>query len=84
MLYGWGGENDLSAAVTYLSSRPGVDAGRIGVLGLSMGGEIAITGAALDPRLKAIVAEGATARTCRIKRTCPPTWKAPSTNSTAA
>ncbi len=64
MLYGWGGENDLSAAVTYLASRPGVDAGRIGVLGLSMGGEVAITGAALDPRLKAVVAEGATARTC--------------------
>ncbi len=64
MLYGWGGESDLSAAVTFLVSRPEVDAGRIGVLGLSMGGEIAITGAASDSRLKAVVAEGATARTC--------------------
>jgi alpha/beta superfamily hydrolase len=64
MLWGWGGERDLGAAVTYLESRADVDRGRIGVLGLSMGGEIAITGAALDPRLKAVVAEGAAARTC--------------------
>jgi hypothetical protein len=64
MLYGWGGERDLSAAVAYLTSRGDVDARRIGVLGLSMGGEIAITGAALDTRVRAVVAEGATARVC--------------------
>jgi fermentation-respiration switch protein FrsA (DUF1100 family) len=64
MLYGWGGESDLSAAVTYLVSRPDVDPNRIAALGLSMGGEVAISGAADDARIKAVVAEGATARTC--------------------
>jgi uncharacterized protein len=64
MLWGWGGERDLSAAVTYLESRPDVDRNRIGVLGESMGGEVAITGTARDPRLRAVVAEGATGRVC--------------------
>ncbi len=64
MLWGWGGESDLSSAVSYLESRSDVDPGRIGVLGESMGGEVAITGAAVDSRLRAAVAEGATGRTC--------------------
>lgn len=64
MLWGWGGENDLSAAVSYLYSRPDVNPYRVGALGLSMGAEVAITAAALDPRLRAVVAEGATGRTC--------------------
>jgi hypothetical protein len=64
MLYGWGGEDDLRDSVTYLVSRADVDPDRIAALGLSMGGEVAISGAAADPRIKAVVAEGATARTC--------------------
>lgn len=64
ILWGWGGERDLSSAVTFLSSRPEVDTHRIGALGLSMGGEVAIAGVARDPRLRAVVAEGATGRTC--------------------
>jgi fermentation-respiration switch protein FrsA (DUF1100 family) len=64
MLYGWGGERDLAAAVTYLGTRPDVNPSRIAALGLSMGGEVAISGAGSDPRIKAVVAEGATARTC--------------------
>jgi fermentation-respiration switch protein FrsA (DUF1100 family) len=64
MLYGWGGDRDLVAAVTYLVSRADVDPNRIAALGLSMGGEVAISGAAADPRIKAVVAEGAEARTC--------------------
>ena len=64
MLHGWSGDADLSAAVTYLESRPEVNPARIGVLGLSMGGEVAIGGAGADPRLKAVVAEGATGRSC--------------------
>jgi uncharacterized protein len=63
-LWGWGGERDLSAAVTYLLSRSEVVSGRIGVLGESMGGEVAIAGAAADPRIRAAVAEGATGRSC--------------------
>jgi dienelactone hydrolase len=39
-----------------------VDATRIGLLGLSMGGEQAITAAASDERIAAVVAEGVSAR----------------------
>jgi pimeloyl-ACP methyl ester carboxylesterase len=59
MELGWGGERDVRAAVGYLSSRPDVDPGRIGVLGQSMGGEQAITAAATDSRIAAVVTEGA-------------------------
>lgn len=62
MDFGWGAEEDVREAVTYALGRPGVTGG-VGVLGLSMGGEIALTAAALDPRIGAVVAEGATART---------------------
>ncbi len=60
---GWYGDLDTSAAVTFLARQPGVDAGRLAVLGLSMGGEEAIGAAAGDPRIRAVVAEGATQRT---------------------
>ncbi len=63
-LWGWGGELDAFAALDYLVSMPGVDPNRIGMLGESMGGEVAITAAASDGRIRAVVAEGATARTC--------------------
>ena len=63
-LWGWGGDRDVAAAVDWLSARTEARSGRIGVLGLSMGGEVAITAAARDTRIEAVVAEGATARTC--------------------
>jgi dienelactone hydrolase len=63
---GWYGDSDLSAAVGFLQQRPDVDPTRIGVLGLSMGGEQAI-GAATDPAIRAVVAEGATHRTAADK-----------------
>src|SRR5215217_7825883 len=37
--FGWAGERDLRAAIGYLQRRPDVDPGRIGGLGLSVGGE---------------------------------------------
>ena len=43
-------------------ARPGVTQ-EVGLLGLSMGGEIALTTAALDHRVRAVVAEGVSART---------------------
>jgi len=49
---------DLSAAIDTLSARPEVDASRIGVFGMSMGGAIAILVGARDERLRSIVAEG--------------------------
>ena len=58
MDFGWWGDLDVAAAVSYLESRPDVEPGRIGVLGLSMGGEQAINAAATDSRIRAVVAEG--------------------------
>lgn len=46
---------DLISTVDYLSSRPDVDAARIGALGVSLGGSTTILGAARDPRIKAVV-----------------------------
>jgi len=57
---GWAGDADVTAAVTFASGQPGVRA--IGALGLSMGGEQVLGAAAGDPRISAIVAEGATNR----------------------
>lgn len=47
---------DFSAAVDFLSSRPDVDASRIGILGVCGWGGIAIQAAINDPRIKATVA----------------------------
>ena len=49
---------DLFRAVDILASRPEVDAERIGVGGLSMGGEWTMWIAACDPRLKVAVVSG--------------------------
>jgi len=59
---GWYGTPDVQAAVTYLTRQPSVQDDRIGVLGESMGGEEAIGASATDPRIRAVVAEGATNR----------------------
>lgn len=47
---------DFSAAVDFLSTEPGVDADRIGILGICGWGGIAIEAAINDPRIKATVA----------------------------
>jgi pimeloyl-ACP methyl ester carboxylesterase len=60
---GWWGESDAVGAVDFLTARPDVSPGRIGLVGLSMGGEEAIGAAGLDDRVAAVVAEGATHRT---------------------
>lgn len=49
---------DLCRAVDVLESRPEVDAKRIGVAGLSMGGEWTMWLAACDPRLQVAVVSG--------------------------
>jgi uncharacterized protein len=71
MELGWGSDGDIRAAIDELARRPDVDPGRIGVLGLSMGGEQAITGAATDARIRAVVADGASARTYEDARNDP-------------
>lgn len=67
MDFGWYGDLDITAAVDFLASRDDIDPGRIGVVGFSMGGEEAIGAAAADPRIQAVVAEGATGRQARDK-----------------
>ncbi len=43
---------DLGSVLDYVSGRPDVDAGRIGVLGLSMGGAVSLVRASRDPRIR--------------------------------
>ncbi len=62
MDFGWHGDAEIAAATDFLASRPEVDEDRIGAVGMSMGGEEAIGAAASNPRLRALVAEGATRR----------------------
>ena len=67
MDFGWNGDADIIAAVDYLTTRTDVDPTRIGVVGLSMGGEEAIGALGADHRIRAVVAEGATGRTSADK-----------------
>ncbi len=67
MDFGWYGDLDIAAGTEFLASRTEIDPGRIGVVGFSMGGEEAIGAAATDPRIHAVVAEGATGRTAADK-----------------
>ena len=60
--YGWTGEPDLRAGLDFLAGRGDVQAGRIGGLGLSVGGELLLATAAHDTRLRAVVSEGAGVR----------------------
>lgn len=63
MDFGWFGDRDIEGAVDFLVGRPEIDPTRIGVVGFSMGGEEAIGAFAADPRIRTVVAEGATGRT---------------------
>jgi dienelactone hydrolase len=60
MDFGWWGVRDIAAAVLFLTRQPGVNPGKIAVLGESMGGEQALAAMGADPRIRAVVAEGAT------------------------
>jgi uncharacterized protein len=60
--YGWGWPKDVAGAITYLRGQPDVREGRIGGLGLSTGADVLIEVAAGRKDLRAVVADGATAR----------------------
>src|ERR671914_208381 len=61
--YAWDeGELDLLAAIDFLKERPDVEPGRIGGLGLSVGGETFLQAAAHSEDLEAVVSEGASVR----------------------
>lgn len=59
--YGWGREKDAAAALDYLASRDDVEPGRVGVLGLSTGADMAIDIAARRDDVNAVVADGTAA-----------------------
>lgn len=69
MDFGWYGDQDVGGAVDYLAGQPEVEV--IAAVGVSMGGEEAIGAAAADRRIRAVVAEGATARTAADKAWLP-------------
>jgi uncharacterized protein len=60
--WGWGGDTDIKAAIAFLKRRPDVERGRIGGIGLSVGGEMMLEAAADTESLAAVVSEGAGAR----------------------
>jgi hypothetical protein len=60
--FGWGGDWDVKAAIAFLKRRPDVRSGRIGGIGLSVGGELMLETASETTALKAVVSEGAGAR----------------------
>ncbi|HSL63986.1 MAG TPA: alpha/beta fold hydrolase [Gaiellaceae bacterium] len=62
---GWGLVRDLEAALAFLERRADVEPGRIGGIGLSVGGELLLEAAAEDERLAAVVSEGAGIRSAR-------------------
>jgi hypothetical protein len=64
-IFGWAGERDLHAAVSFLQGRADVDPDRIGGIGLSVGGEMMIEAAAESDGLRAVVSEGAGIRSIR-------------------
>jgi hypothetical protein len=80
--YRWGGEKDVKAALAFLARRPDVEPGRIGGLGLSLGGELLLQTAAESNGLAAVVSEGAGMRSIREQLEKPsarkwlsvPTW----------
>lgn len=48
---------DVLGAIDYLSKRPEVDQERIGIMGVELGGSVAVMAAAEDPRIASIVVE---------------------------
>lgn len=75
MEFGWFGNQDIAAALTYLQMRPEVDPQRLGAVGISMGGEQAVGAAATDTRIRAVVGEGVTGRTAADKGWLPQHWR---------
>jgi uncharacterized protein len=63
--WGWRDVPDVSEAVHFLNSVPGLDPQRIGLYGCSTGAEISLAAAALDLSIRAVAAEDAEYTTTR-------------------
>ncbi len=77
--FGWGAEADVRTAISWVLRQPDVTQ-RVGLLGLSMGGEVAVTTAAVDARVAAVVAEGVSVRTFADARQRSNQWAIPLEN----
>jgi dienelactone hydrolase len=75
MDFGWYGDLDIAAALSYLEIRPEVDPARLGAVGMSMGGEQVVGAAATDTRIHAVVGEGVTGRGFADKGWLPRHWR---------
>jgi uncharacterized protein len=64
-VFGWDDAKDIDAAVAWLRGRRDVGDGRIGGIGFSVGGEMMLQAAASNRGLRAVVSEGAGARSVR-------------------
>jgi pimeloyl-ACP methyl ester carboxylesterase len=71
MELGWNTVRDVSVGIDYVLAQPDVTE-RVGILGLSMGGEVALAAAASDPRIAAVVSEGAGVPTFQDMRAVEP------------
>lgn len=56
--YGWEDAPDVGGALAYLKSRPEAGTARVGIGGCSIGGQIALQGAAYYPEIAAVWADG--------------------------
>jgi uncharacterized protein len=72
--FGWAMDRDLKAAAAFLQRRPDVEANRIGGIGLSVGGEMLLQAAAESKVFRAVVSEGAGARSIRENLEKPKTF----------
>ncbi len=71
MEYGWNAPNDVKTVIDWLQQQSEVDDNQIALLGLSMGAEGALSATAVDTRVKAVVAEGASAHTFKDETLMP-------------
>jgi fermentation-respiration switch protein FrsA (DUF1100 family) len=63
--FGWFEVDDALAAIALVKAQSDVDPARIGVLGISIGGQVALRAAAQSTAIRAVVAEGAARVTTR-------------------
>lgn len=74
--FGWAGDLDIAPAVSFLQTRPEVNARRIGILGLSSGGMNALNAAAKLQDLRAVIADGVEANRMEdLFNPMPPSYK---------